>query len=437
MSDYALTPLQSIQRSLIAAFAIIAILVFGIGGWAATIPLDGAVVAQGLLVVDSSVKKVQHLTGGIVKEIRVREGDHVKAGDILVRLDETQTKASNSVVTTNLDELIAQQARLEAERDDASHIDIPAAFAKRTHDPNFDPARAIAAEQKLFELRKEARDGRKAQLKERVAQLKKEIQGYVGQTAAKEREISLINRELEGVRQLREKNLVPLTRLTALERDAARIEGERNQLIAATAQSEGKVTETGLQIIQVDQDLRSEVAKALSETRSKVSEFFERKVATDDQLKRTDIRAPQNGVVQQLAVHTVGGVVSPGDTIMLIVPDADTLTVEAKISPQDIDQLFVGQQTILRFTAFNMQTTPEIKGAVNFISADITQDQRTGVGYYLARITLSPSEVERLGEVKLIPGMPVVAFIKTSERTMLSYLVRPLRDQMGRAFKEK
>jgi HlyD family secretion protein len=436
MSDYALTPLQSIQRSLIAAFAIIAILVFGIGGWAATIPLDGAVVAQGLLVVDSSVKKVQHLTGGIVKEIRVREGDHVKAGDILVRLDETQTKASNSVVTTNLDELIAQQARLEAERDDAGHIDIPAAFAKR-HDSNFDAARAMAAEQKLFELRREARDGKKAQLRERVAQLRKEIQGYVGQTAAKEREIALINKELEGVRQLREKNLVPLTRLTALERDAARIEGERNQLIAATAQSEGKVTETGLQIIQVDQDLRCEVAKALSETRTKVSEFFERKVATDDQLMRTDIRAPQNGVVQQLAVHTVGGVVSAGDTIMLIVPDADTLTVEAKITPQDIDQLFVGQQTTLRFAAFNMRTTPEIKGAVNFISADITQDQRTGVGYYVARIALSPSEVERLGDVKLIPGMPVAAFIKTSERTMLSYLVRPLRDQMDRAFKEK
>ena len=225
--------------------------------------------------------------------------------------------------------------------------------------------------------------------------------------------------------------------MTALERDAARIEGERNQLIATTAQSEGKVTETDLQILQVDQDLRSEVAKALSETRAKVSEFFERKVATDDQLKRTDIRAPQNGIVQQLAVHTVGGVVSAGDTIMLIVPDADTLTVEAKISPQDIDQLFVGQQTTLRFTAFNMRTTPEIKGAVNFISADITQDQRTGVGYYVARIALSSSEVERLGEVKLIPGMPVVAFIKTSERTMLSYLVRPLQDQIERAFKEK
>jgi HlyD family secretion protein len=437
MSDFALTPLQSIQRSLIAAFAIIAILVFGIGGWAATVPLDGAVVAQGLLVVDSSVKKVQHLSGGIVKEIRVRDGDHVKAGDILVRLDETQTKASNSVVSTNLDELIAQQARLEAERDGADHVDIPAAFAKRMHDANADAARAMAAEQKLFELRREARDGRKAQLKERVAQLKKEIQGYVGQAAAKEREISFINKELEGVRQLREKNLVPLTRLTALERDAARIEGERNQLIAATAQSEGKITETELQIIQVDQDIRSEVAKNLNETRSKVSEFFERKVATDDQLKRTDIRAPQNGIVQQLAVHTVGGVVAAGDTIMLIVPDADTLTVEAKISPQDIDQLFLGQQATLRFVAFNMRTTPEIKGTVNFIAADITQDQRTGLGYYVARVALSPSEVERLGEIKLIPGMPVVAFIKTSERTMLSYLVRPLSDQIERAFKEK
>ena len=195
--------------------------------------------------------------------------------------------------------------------------------------------------------------------------------------------------------------------------------------------------ETDLQILQVDQDLRSEVAKALSETRTKLSEFFERKVATDDQLKRTDIRAPQNGVVQQLAVHTVGGVVSAGDTIMLIVPDADTLTVEAEIFPQDIDQLFVGQQTILRFTAFICERPPRIKGAVNFISADITQDQRTGVGYYVARIALSSSEVERLGEVKLIPGMPVVAFIKTSERTMLSYLVRPLQDQIERAFKEK
>jgi HlyD family secretion protein len=228
-----------------------------------------------------------------------------------------------------------------------------------------------------------------------------------------------------------------MNRLTALQRDAARIEGERNQLIAATAQTKGKITETELQIIQVDQDLRSEVGKDLGETRAKISEFVERKVATDDQLRRVDIRAPQDGIVQQLAVHTVGGIIAAGDAIMLIVPDADTLMVEVKISPQDIDQLYVGQVATLRFTAFNTRTTPEIEGSVSLISADITQDQRTGVSYYVARVTLNSSELARLGDVKLIPGMPVVAFIKTNERTMLSYLTKPLREQAERAFKEK
>jgi HlyD family secretion protein len=437
MSNAAVSPYHSIQRHLIGGVAIVGFIVFGIGSWAATMELGGAVVAQGSLVVDSSVKKVQHLSGGIVKEIRVREGDHVKAGDILVQLDETQTKAANAVVSKNLEELIAQQARLEAERDGEDHFDFPAAITERISDPNSNAARTMIAQQKLFALRREGREGKKAQLKERISQLKEEIHGYIGQTTAKEREIELINKELEGVRELRNKNLVPMNRLTALERDAARIEGERSQLIAATAQAKGKITETELQIIQVDQDLRSEVGKDLAETRSKVSEFVERKVATEDQLKRVDIRAPQSGIVQQLAVHTVGGVIAAGDAIMLIVPDADTLMVEVKIAPQDIDQLYLGQVATLRFTAFNARTTPEIEGKVSLISADITQDQRTGVSYYLAHITLNVSEITRLGDVKLIPGMPVVAFIKTSERTMLSYLTKPLRDQAERAFKEK
>ena len=437
MSNAVVSPYHSIQRHLIGGAAIVGFIVFGIGSWAATMELEGAVVAQGSLVVDSSVKKVQHLSGGIVKEIRVREGDHVKAGDILVRLDETQTKAANAVVSKNLEELIAQQARLEAERDGADYIDLPATITERAIGSNSDAARTMIAEQKLFEIRRQAREGKKAQLRERIAQLKEEIQGYIGQTTAKEREIELINKELEGVRELRNKNLVPMNRLTALERDAARIEGERSQLVAATAQAKGKITETNLQIIQVDQDLRSEVGKDLGETRAKVSEFVERKVATDDQLKRVDIRAPQSGIVQQLTVHTVGGVIAAGDAIMLIVPDADTLMVEVKIAPQDIDQLYRGQVATLRFTAFNARTTPEIDGKVNLISADITQDQRTGISYYSARITLDVSEITRLGDVKLIPGMPVVAFIKTSERTMLSYLTKPLRDQAERAFKEK
>ena len=236
---------------------IVGFAVFGIGGWAATMELAGAVIAQGSLVVDSNVKKVQHLTGGIVKEIRVREGDHVKAGDILVRLDETQTKAAAAIVSKNLEELIAQQARLEAERDGEDHITFPISITGRAGVPNSNVARTMIAEQKLFVLRREARDGKKAQLKERISQLKEQIQGYVGQTEAKEREIELINKELEGVRELWKTKLVPMSRLTALERDAARIEGERSQLIGAIAETKGKITETELQIIQVDQDLRS------------------------------------------------------------------------------------------------------------------------------------------------------------------------------------
>jgi len=437
MNNTAISPYHSIRRHLVLGTVIVAVVLFGIGGWAATMELGGAVIAPGSLVVDSNVKKVQHLSGGIVKEIGVKEGDHVKAGEILVRLDETQTKAAYSVVNKNLEELTAQQARLEAERDDADHIDFPAALTKQASDPHSDVARIIAAEQKLFELRKLGREGKKAQLKERISQLKEEIQGDIGQTTAKDQEIELINKELEGVRELRANNLVPLSRMTALERDAARIVGERSQLSAAVAQAKGKITETELQILQVDQDLRSEVGKDLGDTRSKVSEFVERKVATADQLRRVDIRAPQDGIVQQLAVHTIGGVIAAGDTIMLIVPDADTLTVEVKIPPQDIDQLFLGQAATLRFSAFNARTTPEIEGKVSLISADITQDQRSGASYYLCRITLNASEIARLGDVKLIPGMPVVAFIKTGERTMLSYITKPLRDQAERAFKEK
>ena len=437
MKSAAASPYHSIQRHITVGTAIVGLLVFCIGGWAATMDLEGAVVAQGSLVVDSSVKKVQHLSGGIVKEIRVREGDHVEAGDILLRLDETQSKATDAIVTKNLDELIAHQARLEAERDDEDRFDFPDAITERVRDPNSHAARTMLAEQKLFAVRREAREGKKAQLKERIAQLKEEIQGYIGQTAAKEREIELISKELEGVRELRNKNLVPISRMTALERDAARIEGERSQLIAATAQAKGKITETELQIIQVDQDLRSEVGKDLAETRAKVSELVERKVATEDQLKRVDIRAPQNGIVQQLAVHTIGGVIAAGEPIMLIVPDADSLTIEVKIAPQDIDQLYLGQVATLRFTAFNVRTTPEIEGKLSLISADITQDQRTGASYYLARIVPNLTEIAQLGDVKLIPGMPVEAFIKTSARTMLSYLTKPLRDQAEKAFKEK
>lgn len=437
MNEHLDSAQHSIQRYLVVGAILVMLVTFGIGGWAATTELSGAVIAQGVLVVDSSVKKVQHPTGGVVGELRVRDGDQVRAGDILVRLDETQTRAAATIITKSVDDFLARQARLETERDSVREIAFPGTLLERAREPNSDAARAISAELSLFDLRRQAREGQKSQLKERGAQLQDEIKGYLGQVEAKKKEVNFIQQELEGVRTLWQKNLVPITRLTALERDGARIEGERSQLTGMIAQAKGKIAEIELQIIQIDQDLRSEVGKDLVEVRSKLSELAERNIAAVDQLNRIDIRAPQNGRVHQLAVHTIGGVIAPGEQIMLIVPDADALAVEVKIAPQDIDHVHLGQSAILRFSAFNQRTTPEIKGEVSVVSADLTQDQRTGTSFYTTRIMLKPDELERLGGAKLIPGMPADAFIQTGGRTALSYLMKPLRDQAAKAFKEK
>ena len=426
---------HSIKRHVVAGVAIVIVLVGGVGGWAATTQLSGAVIAPGSIVVDSNVKKVQHPTGGVVGEVRARDGDRVKLGDIVVRLDETVTRANLAIVTKGLNELRSRKARLEAERDGAEAIAFPDDLLSRESDP--DVASAVSSERKLFQLRRTARIGQKAQLRERIAQLQEEIGGLTAQQNAKGREITLIERELEGVRELYKKNLVQLTRLTQLEREATRLDGERAQLIASVAQAKGKIAELQLQIIQIDQDLSSEVAKEMRDVDGKIGEFVERKVTAEDQLKRIDIRSPQDGTVFQSNVHTVGGVVTAGDAIMLIVPEADQLTVEAKVNPQEIDQLQLGQKALLRFTTFNQRTTPEIYGTITRISADITTDQRTGLSYYTVRMSLPPEEVARLGDVKLVPGMPVESFVQTGERTVISYLVKPLFDQLMRGFREK
>jgi HlyD family secretion protein len=428
---------RSIRRHLAAGVAVVAFLVAGVGGWAATTELSGAVIAQGLLVVDTSVKKVQHPTGGVVGELRVRDGDRVKSGDILLRLDETVTRANLSIVTKNLDELAARQARDEAERDGEDRITFPADLLERAK-TSPEIARLIAGETKLFEIRRTSREGQRAQLRERVAQLRLQIEGLVQQTNAKQTEIDLIQPELEGLRELWKKGLVQINRVTSLQRDAARLEGERGHLVAATAEAKGKIVETELQILQIDQEMRSEVGKELAEIRGKTSEYVERKVAAEDQLKRIDIRAPQDGTVHQLSVHTVGGVITAqGEPIMLIVPEADALRVEAKVEPQQIDQLHVGQRAVLRFSSFNQRTTPELNGLVSHVSADVSQDQKTAATFYTIHIKLPPDEVARLEGLRLVPGMPVEAFVQTSPRTVMSYLVRPLHDQLMRAFRER
>ena len=426
---------RSIRLHLVAGLAVVAVLAGGLGGWASTQQISGALIAPGQIVVESNVKKVQHPTGGVVGELRARDGDVVKSGDIVVRLDDTVTKANLAIVTKNLDAALARAARLEAEQRGLDKISFPPQLADRAADPEV--AAVIASESKLFDVRVTGRAGQKAQLSERIRQLKEEIEGLSAQERAKEQEIALVQQELSGVRDLYEKRLVQISRLTTLERDAARLNGERAQYVAARAQAKGKITETELQIIQVDRDVVSEVSKDLRETNDKIGELIERKVTAEDQLRRIDIRAPQDGIVEQSTVHTVGGVITAGDAIMLIVPQTDDLQVEAKVNPQDIDKLQVGQKTLLRLSAFNQRTTPELNGFVSRVSPDVTTEQRTGQSYYTIRVSMPPQEIARLGDVKLIPGMPVEAFVQTGERTLISYLMKPLSDQLMRTFREK
>ena len=425
---------KALRHASLTGFSLIGLFGGTIGLWAATATLSGAVVAPGQFVVDTYVKKVQHPTGGIVGDLKVREGDRVSEGDLLIRLDETVTRANLQIVSKQLDEFVARRARLEAERDGKAKIELPEEFQPRANDPAV--VKLMEAERTLFEARMSAREGQKSQLKKRISQLQDEITGLKAQQTAKARESALISKELEGVRELYQKNLVQLTRLSALEREAASLEGQRGQLIAAVAQSEGKIAETSLQIIQIDEETRAEVMKELREIQGRMAEYGERRVAAEDQLKRVEIRSPSAGYVHQLAVHTVGGVISPAEPAMLIVPANDSLTLEAKVLPQEIDQLVVGQHANVRVHASNQRTTPELSGTLSRIAADVTREPQTGATYYTIRVALPREEVARLGNVKLQAGMQAEVYVQTHDRTPLQYFIKPLQDQIARAFRE-
>lgn len=424
----------SIRRHILVVAAIAAFLFLSVGVLGAVTNVAGAVIAMGSLVVESSVKRVQHPTGGVVGEIAVRDGMRVAAGDVLVRLDPTEAQANYAAVSKTLWELTARRARLETERDGGVEIVFPQDLLDEATG-HADIARIVTGERKLFELRRKAQDGQKAQLRERISQLKEEVSGLTEQAGAKAQEIVLVNKELGGVRELYEKSLVPISRLTALERDAARLTGERGLLTATGAQTRGKISEIELQIIQLDQTMRSDVAKELADIRAKMAELAEKKTTTAEQLRRIDIRSPQAGVVQQLSVHAKGAVLAAAEQIMLIVPEADALIVEVRLSPTDIDKVELGQQAALRFTSFNARTTPELFGTISRIAADTTREDKA-TPYYLVRIALDAGQVERLGARRLVAGMPVEAFIRTTERSVLSYILKPLIDQASRAFRE-
>jgi HlyD family secretion protein len=405
------------------------------GGWFVFVPLAGAVVVPGNLVVQSNVKTIQHPTGGVVAEIKVQNGTRVQFGDLLVRLEATQAETSQQVVDKQLDEMRAREARLVAERDDRGTIDFPRQLSARSTDETV--RSLLASEDTLFKARFSARQSQKDLLQSRIAQLTEEISGLGAQIESKARQIELISGELTGVQDLYDKHLVPLTRLTALQRDAARIEGERGQLTSSIAETKSKIGEAKLQIVRTDQDFRSDVVKQLGEVQSKEAEFVERSVAAHDLLDRIEIRAPASGSVQQLAAHTIGGVIKAGETIMEIVPDTDDLQIEAHVQPKDIDHVKTGQKAFVRLTAFSQRTTPQLNGNVSYVSADTGHDQQTNTPLYTVRVTLPEEERRRLNGQQLVPGMPAEVFVQTGSRSMLSYVFEPISDQMRRAFVEQ
>jgi HlyD family secretion protein len=398
-------------------------------------PLAGAVVVPGNLVVQSNVKAIQHPTGGVVAEIKVQNGTRVSAGDLLVRLDATQAQASLQMVSKQLDEMRAKIARLSAERDDRPQFEIPEELAKRASDQTVKSL--LASEEGLFKARFNARHSQKDLLQSKVAQLTEEISGLDVQVASRGKQLELIQGELAGVQDLYDKRLVPLTRLTTLQREAARLDGERGQFLSSIAETKSKIGEAQLQVVRIDQDFRTEVVKDLGDAQGKEAELVERGVAARDLLDRIEIRAPTSGVIHQLAAHTIGGVVKAGDTIMEIVPDLEDLQVEARLQPQDIDHVHAGQEAFVRFSAFNQRTTPQLTGTVSYVSADTSKDQQTNAPYFTVRIILPDDERRRLAGQQLVPGMPAEVFMQTGSRTMVSYMFKPIAEQMRRAFVEQ
>ena len=405
------------------------------GGLAVLMPIAGAVVVPGNLVVQSNVKAIQHPTGGVVAEIPVHNGERVATGDLLLRLDATQARASLQMVSKQLDEVRARISRLISERDGAAQLQVSPELAARSDDATVKAL--LASEQSLFKARANARRSQTDLLQSRVAQLGEEIAGLNAQVESKSKQLELITGELAGVQDLYDKRLVPLTRLTTLQRESARIEGERGQLTSSIAETKSKIGEAQLQIVRLDQDFRTDVVKELGENQAKEAEFVERGVAARDLLDRIEIRAPTSGVIHQLSAHTIGGVIRAGDTIMEVVPDLDDLQIEAHLQPNDIDQVRMGQKAFVRFSAFNQRTTPQLDGIVSYISADTTRDQQSNASYFTVRVMLPEDQRRRLEGKQLVSGMPAEVFMQTGSRTMMSYLLKPITDQLQRAFVER
>jgi len=426
---------QSIRRYRRIGLALLALFGIGFAAWSATAPLASAVIAVGRLEVSGSIKKVQHETGGTVAEILTSEGARVSAGQILLRLDPTAARAALEIVEGKRAELEMAVARLKAERDGLAQVDLPAIFEERANDPGV--LALLRTEQRLFAVRVAARQGQKDQLNARVDQLSSQIAGLETQKKAKDRELELTRGELVDAHALLDQQIAPQSRVNDLERDLARLEGERGQIDAEIAELGARIAETRLQVLSIDQVAIADASRELNDDLSAIAELTQRQLAAADQLARTDIKAPIDGTVHQLEVHTVGGVIAPGEVLLTVVPSAGVLDIEARVSPADIESVRQGGAAVVRLPGLNYSTTPELDAVVRVVGADLVDDPVSHQAYYPVTLDLVDGQEERLGGIDLVPGMPVETFISGPDRTFLDYLIQPIRDRMSHAMREQ
>lgn len=404
------------------------LLVAGIGGWAATAKLSGAVVSSGTVLVAENVKIIQHPDGGVIQAINVHKGQHVVAGDVLLRLDDVQIRTERSIIKGQLAELVARQARLIAERDAAREISFPLNFLSTYPDAIL----ILQGEQQLFESTTRNRLSQREQLQLQVSQLEQEIGGLQFQATALADELALAREERDRMGSLSQKGLIETTRLNVADRELARMLGSQGELTASIARSNARISEINLQILAIDDVAYTEAQRELRAVTANIAELNDRLVAVEDRLDRTLIRSPVNGSVNELAVTTLGGVIGSAERLLTIVPDDADLSIEFKVAINDIDQILPGQEVKLRFSAFDQRTTPEIPAVVSRISAAATSDPQSGQSYYTAEASVT-GDLSVLGDRGLIPGMPVEVFVQTQEQVAIAYFVKPFTDQISRA----
>ncbi len=419
---------------IVVGLLVVLVLVGGLIGWSITAMIDGAVIAPGTVTVESHRKSVQHLDGGVIGDIFVREGDRVEAGQVLIRLDDTLERADLAIVSDQLHELLARRARLRAEIDGKEAVAYDPTLLALRRDPKV--AEILAGQSELFEAGRAARAGQHEILAQRIASFRDQIAGLTEQSEARTRQIDLARQELAGVERLHANGHAPLTRVLELKRLIGQIEARRAEHATDIARASNAIGEIGLQRIQLEQDFREGVTEELRDVQAGIQALSERRVAAELRLARVAITAPQSGTVLALRAHTVGGVVQPGETLMEIVPADDDLILQAQVMPRDVDKVQAGQRSRIRLSAFDQQTTPEIFGTLESVSADQLEDPRRGSSYFVARIRIDEAELERLGGLALVPGMPAEVFIQTGERRAISYLLKPLLETFSRAFKD-